>query len=110
MTYNVMMHTDLEDQLDEGFSPMDGIQAINDVYVGLPVVHVPRQSKRRGRRRKTLRIFTARLAWYPLAVSYVQITNTLHILDIWCDDNPGSPGGIEVDFVLPTTTVVGSDV
>jgi hypothetical protein len=73
--YTVYKHSDLVDELDEGFSPMDGIVAINDLFVGLPLQHRSQQPKRkRWRVPRRLRVYRGRLSWYPeLGFSYVEI-------------------------------------
>jgi hypothetical protein len=38
-TFTVMMHSTLVDELDEGFSPMDGIVAIDEMFSELPLLH-----------------------------------------------------------------------
>ena len=101
----VRMHPDLVDELDEGFSPMDGIQAINDIFVGLPLVHRSKSPKRR-RVRKTLRIYRGRFSWYrELWFNYVEIGNELHVLELWSNaDRDSSP-----DVILPETELQQHD-
>jgi hypothetical protein len=97
-TFTVRMHPELVDELDAGFSPMDGIAAINDLFVGLPLVH-PSPVRKRRRSSKKLRLYIGRFAWYPsLAFGYVQIDNELHVLKLW-DVDKHHP----VDVVLPET-------
>jgi hypothetical protein len=93
------MHPELVDELDEGFSPMDGIQAINDVFVGLPLVHRSKSPKCR-RARKTLRLYRGRFSWYrELWFSYVEIGNELHVLELWSNSDRDSVP----DVALPET-------
>jgi hypothetical protein len=98
--FEVYMHRELVDALDEGFSPMDGVQAINDLFVGLPLVHSSPIRKRR-RSPKKIRLYNGRFGWYPwLGFSYVQIGNQLHVVELWYEPNPESR---PVDVTLPET-------
>ena len=97
--FKVYMHPKLVDELDYGFSPMDGLQAINDIFVGLPLVHRSKSSKRR-RARKTLRVYRGRFSWYrELWFNYVEIDNELHVLELWSNDDRES----SADVILPRT-------
>ncbi len=84
--FKVYMHRELVDELDYGFSPMDGIQAINDIFVGLPLVH-PSPARKQHRTPKKLRVYTGRFKWYPeLAFTYIQLGDQLHVLELWARD------------------------
>ena len=97
--YKVYMHRELVDELDEGFSPMDGVHAINDVFVGLPLVHRSKSPKRRHTG-KRLHVYRGRFSWYPeLGFNYVEIGSQLHVLELWFDRDRKIP----VDVILPET-------
>ena len=94
----VSMHHDLVNELDEWFSPMDGIIAIDQIFLELPQLHpaiAPRRPHKRASR--TLKVYRGRYHWYELGFSYVQIGDTLHVLDLWNWDNRA-----DVDVVLGT--------
>ncbi len=94
----VSMHDTLVNELDECFSPMDGIIAIDQMFLELPQLHpaiAPRRPQKRARR--TLKVYRGRYHWYPLGFSYVQIGTTLHVLELWNWDNRA-----DVDVVLGT--------
>jgi hypothetical protein len=101
--FTVFMHATLVDSLDEGFSPMDGIIAIDQIFLELPRLHpapVPKRSwKRAGRR---LKVYRGRYDWYDLGFSYVQIGTTLHVLELWHDAAYHDANRTEVDVVLGT--------
>src|SRR5262249_52706101 len=89
-TFTVMMHTKLVDELDEGFSPMDGLVAIDEIFTELPILHralAPlRLRKRAGRK---LKVYSGCYDWYQsLGFSYVQIGTTLHVLELWYKETP----------------------
>ncbi len=88
--YTVYMHPDLVDELDEGFSPTDGLVAINDLFTGLPLQHRSNESKRkRWRAPKRLRVYRGRFTWYrKLGFSYVEIGTQLHVIELWFDSQP----------------------
>jgi hypothetical protein len=83
--FTVSMHPTLVDELDEGFSPMDGIVAIDEMYCELPLLHhalAPKRLRKRAGRR--LMVYRGTYDWYgDLGFSYVQIGTTLHVLDLW---------------------------
>ncbi len=96
--FKVYLHRELVDELDYGFSPLDGIQAINDIFVGLPLMH-PMPLHKRRRPTRNLRLFSGRFEWYPeLAFTYVQLGDQLHVLELWARDKHDP-----VDVVLPET-------
>src|SRR5262249_52880126 len=88
--FTVMMHPTLVDELDEGFSPMDGLVAIDQMFGELPLLHQALAHKRlRKRRHRRLTVYRGCYDWYKsLGFSYVQIGTTLHVLELWYDDNP----------------------
>jgi len=99
--FTVFMHPTLVDQLDEGFSPTDGIIAIDQVFLELPRLHpapVPRRSPKRAGRR--LKVYRGRYDWYDLGFSYVQIETELHVLELWHDTDYRDSNRTEVDVVL----------
>ena len=96
----VFMHRDLVDELDDGFSPMDGLVAIGQMFDELPRRHAaiaPKHPRRRAGRK--LRVYRGRYDWYPLGFSYVQIANALHVLELWIDDED-KPNRRKIDVIL----------
>ena len=105
-TFTVMMHSTLVDALDEGFSPMDGLVAIDEMFCELPLLHRALAPKRlrKGASRK-LKVYRGCYDWYKsLGFSYVQIGTTLHVLDLRYDDNPNLS---ELDVILGTGNTEG---
>jgi hypothetical protein len=100
-TFIVMMHRTLVDELDEGFSPMDGIVAIDEMFSELPLLHAALAPKRpRKRTARKLKVYRGCYDWYKsLGFSYVQIGTTLHVLELWYDENPNL---IQMNVVLGT--------
>lgn len=98
-TFTVSMHPTLVDELDEGFSPMDGLVAIDQMFGELPLLHQALAPKRlRKRAGRWLKVYHGCYDWYSsLGFSYVQIGTTLHVLELWYDD---SPTRREVDVIL----------
>ena len=88
--FTVVMHPDLVDELDEGFSPMDGLVAIDQMYGELPLLHRALAPKRLGNRAvRRLKVFRGCYDWYSsLGFSYVQIGTTLHVLELWYEEKP----------------------
>src|SRR5205085_3654804 len=86
-TLTVMMHSMLVDELDEGFSPMDGLVAIDEMFSELPLLHAGLAPKRiRKRTARKLRVYRGCYDWYKSrGFSYVQIGTTLHVLELWYD-------------------------
>jgi hypothetical protein len=105
-TYVVSVHPELVDELDEGFSPMDGIVAIDEMFSELPLLHRPLAPKRlRKRAGRTLKVYRGCYQWYKeLGFSYVQIGTTLHVLELWFDENPDLS---QMDIVLGTGETQG---
>jgi hypothetical protein len=99
--FTVAMHPTLVDELDEGFSPMDGIVAIDEMFSELPLLHRHVARKRpRKRAGKALKVYCGCYDWYTsLGFSYVQIGTTLHVLELWYDD---SPKLASIDVILGT--------
>lgn len=96
--FTVILSPEQTDALDYAFSPMDGIVAIDNVCLDLPEVHQLRAIDPDNY--NTPRVYTGRLAWYPLGFSYVQAGHELHVLDFWFDDDLGTPNRNEVDSVI----------
>jgi hypothetical protein len=102
--FKVFMHSDLVDELDEGFSPMDGIIALGQMFTELPQRHAaiaPKRPRRTAGRK--LRVYRGRYNWYPLGFSYVQIGNALHVLQLWLIDED-KPNRRNIDVVLSDET------
>jgi len=104
--FTVSMHPTLVDGLDEGFSPTDGISAIDEMFSELPLLHQVLASKRRPRKdRRTLKLYRGCYDWYrELGFSYVQIGTTLHVLDLWFDKSPNLS---DMDVILGTGQTAG---
>jgi hypothetical protein len=105
-TFTVSMHPTLVDELDEGFSPMDGLVAVGEMFGELPLLHRAFAPKRlRKRAGRTLRVYRGCYDWYQsLGFSYVQIGTTLHVLELWYDDNPNVAA---MDVILGTGRTEG---
>ena len=105
-SFTVMMHPTLVDELDEGFSPMDGIVAIDEMFSELPLLHAGVAPKRlRKRTTRKLKVYRGCYDWYKsLGFSYVQIGTTLYVLELWYDENPNLS---QVDVVLGTGQTEG---
>jgi hypothetical protein len=106
ITYTVSMLPELVDQLDEGFSPMDGIFAIDEMFSELPLLHLALAPKRRPKRAgRKLKVYRGCYDWYKsLGFSYVQVGTTLHVLELWFDENPNLS---QLDVVLGTGQTKG---
>jgi hypothetical protein len=104
--FTVVMHPTLVDELDEGFSPMDGILAIDEMFGELPLLHAGLAPKRlRKRTARKLRVYRGCYDWYnSLGFSYIQIGTTLHVLELWYDESPNLS---QVDVVLGTGQTEG---
>jgi hypothetical protein len=104
--FSVLMHRDLVDSLDEGFSPMDGIVAIDEMFSELSLLHQRLAPKRLPKRTaRKLKVYRGCYDWYTsLGFSYVQIGTTLHVLDLWYKENPNLG---EVDVILGTGQTEG---
>lgn len=100
-TFTVSMHRTLVDELDEGFSPMDGVIAIDQMFSELPLLHRALAPKRlRTRFGRNLKVYRGCYDWYqPLGFSYVQIGTTLCVLELWYNENPNLS---RVDVILGT--------
>ena len=89
-SFTILMHPTLVDELDEGFSPMDGLVAIDEMFSELPLLHpalAPKRPRKRAARR--LKVYHGCYDWYKsLGFSYVQIGTTLHVLDLWYVEQP----------------------
>ena len=99
--FDVLMHPTLVDELDEGFSPMDGLVAIDEMFSELPLLHrvlAPKRPRKRAGRR--LKVYRGCYDWYTsLGFTYVQIGTTLHVLELWYEQNPDRS---KVDVILGT--------
>ena len=81
--FKIILPSELADEIDGTFSPMDGIVALDEIYLEMPQLHRP--ISRFGFHRKT---FHGRYDWYPLGFTYQQISNELHIRKVWdADEN-----------------------
>lgn len=105
-TFTVSMHPNLVDELDDGFSPMDGLVSIDEMFNELPLLHrALAPSRRRKRAGRKLKVYRGCYDWYQnLGFSYVQIGTTLHVLELWYDDNPKAN---KVDIILGTGRTEG---
>jgi hypothetical protein len=104
--FTVSMHPTLVDELDEPFSPMDGLVAIDEIFSELPLLHA-RLGPNRLRKRvpRKLKVYRGCYYWYSnLGFSYVQIGTTLHVLDLWYDENLNLT---EMDVILGTGQTEG---
>jgi hypothetical protein len=104
--FTVMMHPTLVDELDEGFSPMDGLVAIDQMFSELPLLHAGVAPKRLCKRTAPkLKVYRGCYDWYKsLGFSYVQIGTTLHVLELWYDEIPNLG---QVDVILGTGRTAG---
>jgi hypothetical protein len=104
--FTVSMHPELIDELDEGFSPMDGIVSIDEMFNELPLLHralAPTRLRKRAGRKLT--VYRGCYHWYrSLGFSYVQIGMTLHVLELWYNENRNLD---EVDVILGTGQTEG---
>jgi hypothetical protein len=99
--FTVMMHPTLVDEIDEGFSPTDGLVAIDEMFSELPLLHRTLAPKRlRKRVSRNLKVYRGCYGWYQsLGFSYVQVGTTLHVLALWTNENPNLSA---VDVILGT--------
>ena len=99
--FTVSMHPTLVDELDEGFSPLDGALAIDEMFCELPFLHralSPASPRKRAGRK--LKVYRGCYDWYrSLGFSYVQIRTTLHVLELWYQKNPNHD---DMDVILGT--------
>ena len=97
--FTVSMHRKLVDELDEGFSPLDGVIAIDEMFGELPLLHQALAPKRLRRRAgRWLKVYRGCYDWYSsLGFSYVQIGTTLHVLELWYAENPTR---LKMDVIL----------
>ena len=93
--FKTILPVDLADAIDETFSPMDGVVALDEIYLELPQLHRP--VGRFGIRRKT---FHGRYDWYPLGFTYEQIGSDLHIRNIWYADEKRLFRRRRIDVIL----------
>lgn len=99
--FTTIISTELADELDEGFSPMDGLIAIDQICIELPRLHRPAHRPAlqcwSGQTRK---LYHGRYDWYPLGFTYEQIGNELHILNLWMVKETGFFRRRKFDVVL----------
>jgi hypothetical protein len=102
----VSMHPTLVDELDEGFSPMDGLVAIDEIFNELPMLHRAFASRRlRKWAGRKLKVYQGCYHWYDsVGFSYVQIGTTLHVLELWYDK---SNNVADMDVILGTGQTEG---
>jgi hypothetical protein len=105
-TFTVMMHRDLVDELDFGFSPLDGIIAIDEMFNELPLLHQALAPKRpRKRAGRKLKVYRGCYHWYQsLRFDYIQIGTTLHVIELWDIDNTNLA---DMDVILGTGKTEG---
>lgn len=99
--FTTILSTELADELDEGFSPMDGLIAIDQICIELPRLHRP--AHRSALQRcfgQTRKLHHGRYDWYPLGFTYEQIGNELHILNLWMVEETGFFRRRKFDVVL----------
>jgi hypothetical protein len=105
-SFTVLMHRTLVDELDEGFSPMDGLVAIDEIFSELPLLHralAPKRLRKRAGRKLT--VYRGCYHWYDnLGFSYVQMGTTLHVLQLWYAE---SPRLADMDVILGTGQTAG---
>lgn len=105
-TFTVSVHPKLVDELDEGFSPMDGLVAIDEMFSELPLLHgalIPLRPHKRACRK--LKVYRGCYHWYEhRGFSYVQIGTTLHVLELWYAENPDRGA---LDVILGTGQTEG---
>lgn len=88
--FTTIISKELADELDEGFSPMDGLIAIDQICIELPRLHRP--AHRSALQRcfgQTRKLYHGRYDWYPLGFTYEQIGNELHIVNLWMVQETG---------------------
>ncbi len=101
--FTVFMHHDLVNKLDETFSPVDGIVAIDQMFIELPRLHLGTLPKRpRNRVGRNLKVFRGNYHWFDLGFSYVQVGNALHVVELWRDYDWRKPNRTDIDVVLGT--------
>jgi hypothetical protein len=85
---------------------MDGLVAIDEMFAELPLLHQALAPKcLRKWAARTLKVYHGCYDWYKsLGFSYVQIGTTLHVLDLWYDENPNLAG---IDVILGTGRTEG---
>jgi hypothetical protein len=93
--FETVLPSNLADAIDETFSPMDGIVALDEIYLELPKLHRPKT--RLGIARK---IYHGRFDWYPLGFTYEQIGSELHVRDVWYADEKRLFGRRRCDVIL----------
>jgi hypothetical protein len=82
---SVVMHHDLVNELDGSLSPMDGLVATDQVFLGLPRLHarslfLPSVPSR-------LKLHHALLEWCGIGFSYVELGDALHVLELWPEND-----------------------
>jgi hypothetical protein len=99
--FTTIISADLVDALDEAFSPIDGIVAIDQITLELPQLHRTARAdflkQRIGFKRK---VYHGRYDWYPLGFSYMQVGTELHVIDLWPVDETGEEPHRKFDIVL----------
>ena len=99
--FTTILVTELADELDEGFSPMDGLIAIDQICIELPRLHRPAQRPLLQRWfGQTRKLYNGRYDWYPLGFTYEQIGSELHILNLWMVKETGLFRWRKFDVVL----------
>lgn len=82
--FTTILSSELADALDEGFSPMDGLIAIDQICLELPRLHRPtRISVVQRWLGSSAKLYHGRYDWYPLGFTYRQIDDELHVISLW---------------------------
>lgn len=98
IVYSVFMPMEVENQLDECFSPGDGITAIEQVHGELPLLHRP--SRLSPLLANFTHLYRARFAWADVGITYIQVRNTLFVTGLWSERDWGRLTHRSVHVVL----------
>lgn len=85
--YSVLIASPIADEIDRQLSPMNGINAIDQIYFELSENHRPRTGALVPAHRTTP-LYRALIEWCGLEVIYVEHGSTLYILDCSKASNP----------------------
>jgi hypothetical protein len=85
-TFIVHIHFQLAARLNDEFSVIHGEPALRELRDQLPKLHPTRSRKADVRpRRRFIRVYYGRFNWQNTGFSYIQVGNTLAIIDLWLD-------------------------
>lgn len=99
--FTTVLSRELADELDAGFSPMDGLIAIDQICIELPRLHRPAGVNMLHRWIGSSRnVYHGRYDWYPLGFTYRQIGDELHVLNLWSVKETGVFRRRRFDVVL----------